>query len=262
MTPGSYPTFTPGANEQRPGTITRQTGNWMTEGFTADSCIRVSNSRSNDGFWHISAVTATTLTVDGVGPFTAEAGDSAVTIEGGYRNSGNPGLTFASPTDANGSVTSTITRVQRQLGRRRVRVRSVGLVLFTLTQRRGAGDNDGDYVVLAVTATVLTVDAGPGLKDAGSGLQHHRLDPGLAGRTSRSTVADPTKQIAAARRRRWSSGPTQPSRAPSPAATAIGWAADLFAVGQLATIVPGTSDTGRSYEQGRLPDRRDQRRRP
>ena len=237
MTRGSYPTFTPGANEQVPGTITRQTGNWITEGFTADSFIRVSNSRSNDGFWHVSAVTATTLTVDGVGAFNPEAGDSAVTIEAGYANSGNPGLTFASTTDGNGGVTSTITRSSGSWVDDGFEFGQSLLVLFTLN-----AINDGDYVVLAVTDNVLTVDAGPGLKNQGPVFNTIVWAQGSPAGIP-MTAADPTKQIGP-RAVPLVFGTNGSQQGTITRGDGIGWAADLFAVGQLATIVPGTSDTG------------------
>ena len=237
MTRGSYPTFTPGANDSDPSTITRRTGNWITEGFTAGSFIRVSNSRSNDGFWHVSAVTATTLTVDDVGSVNPEAGDSAVTIEAGYANSGNPGLTFASTPDGNGGVTSTITRSTGSWVADGFEFGQSLLVLFTLN-----GINDGDYVVLDVTDDVLTVDAGPGLKNQGPVFNAVVWAQGSPGQIP-MTAADPTKQIGP-RAVPLVFGTNGSQQGTITRGDGIGWATDLFAVGQLATIIPGTSDTG------------------
>ena len=94
----SFPTFTPGQNAGDPGTITRRTGSWIDDGFTADSYIQVVNTTNNDGFWHVTAVTASTLTLDPVKAPTAEAGNSDVTIDGVFLNEGDPALTFAGQT--------------------------------------------------------------------------------------------------------------------------------------------------------------------
>ena len=116
------------------------------------------------------------------------------------------------------------------------------LVLFTPdTTGDGAGDNDGDYVVLAVTATTLTVDAGPGLTPQSpiTGVivwaQGSPADIPMV-------VADPTKQL-------------QPRDVSLDFATNVAqqgtitrgdggdWAADGFAAGQFATLTAGTDDT-------------------
>ena len=235
MTPGSYPTFTPGAFNGAPGTITRKTGDWLTEGFTADSYIRVSNSLSNDGFWHVSGVTATTLLVDGIGTFSQESGDSAVTIEAGHLNSGNPGLTFSSVPNGNGGVTSTITRSTGSWIGDGFEFGQSAWVLFTPDANGdGAGDNDGDYVVIGVTDLVLTVDAGPGLRPAGSGLQRHRLDSGLPGGHP-DRRRRPEQAARSHARSQLDFGTNAAGQGTITRSDGGDWSADLFAVGQLAT---------------------------
>ena len=144
----SFPTFTPGQNSGDVGTITRRTGSWIADGFTADSYIRVVNSTSNDGFWHITAITATTLTVDPATVLTAEAGNSDVTIEGVYLNEGDPALTFAGQS------------ITRATGSWIADGFVVGQTANIQSNPDASGVNDNGLTVLAVTDTTLTLDTG------------------------------------------------------------------------------------------------------
>lgn len=67
------------------GEITRSTGSWITDGFKVGAHVVVANSptSANNGTFHVTAITETTLTVNGATTLTAATGDTAVTFTGG-----------------------------------------------------------------------------------------------------------------------------------------------------------------------------------
>ena len=155
MAEGTLVTFVDGGAD--PDSITRAAddGSWIDDGFVANSTIRVTNSTSNNGFYKVTAVTATTLTLDAAAELTAEEGDSEVVIEAVIVPEGDPTLTLG------GEI------VIRAAGdwvadgfRRGQTVRIEGT---PDTDGDGEGDNDGEYALIDVTATTLTLDAGSGL---------------------------------------------------------------------------------------------------
>lgn len=157
MTPGARPTFVDGGTEAngtpRKGSITRAEGSWVADGFAAGTTILVTNTKSNNGFLRIIAVSATTLTIDPATRVHAEAGSSEVQIRTAVPMTGNPALTFAGSTvtRAGGSWLDDGFKVGKN-------------VRITGTSGAGPlttdGPNDGEGAVTAVTATVLTLDSG------------------------------------------------------------------------------------------------------
>ena len=160
MAEGTLVTFVDGGAD--PDSITRAAddGSWIDDGFVANTTIRVTNSTSNNGFFKVTAVTATTLTLDAAEELTAEVGDSEVVIEAVIVPAGDPTLTLG------GEI------VIRAAGdwvadgfRRGQTVRIEGT---PDTDGDGEGDNDGEYALIDVTATTLTLDAGSGLVNQAS----------------------------------------------------------------------------------------------
>lgn len=70
-----------------PDTITRSTGNWITDGYVIGGRVEVSNAEDagNNGTFEITAITSTVLTVTGV-TFTVNANDTTATFAADYRN--------------------------------------------------------------------------------------------------------------------------------------------------------------------------------
>ena len=62
-----------------------------------NNTIRVINSTSNNGFYRVTAVTATTLTLDASAELTAEPGDSEVVIEAVVVPDWRPGTDVRTP---------------------------------------------------------------------------------------------------------------------------------------------------------------------
>ena len=153
MAEGTLVTFVDGGDD--PDTITREEGSWIDDGFVPDTTIRVSNSASNNGFFKVTGVTATTLTLDAAAELTAEEGDSEVVIEAVIVPEGDPTLTLGAQIvirDAGDWLDDGFRRGQT------VRIEGT-----PDTDGDGEGDNDGEYALIEVTATTLTLDAGPGL---------------------------------------------------------------------------------------------------
>lgn len=73
-------------------TITRATGSWITDGFSAGQSISVTGSSDNNNIFLVASVSATVLTLDETASLTDEAGVSGVTIV--TSGAGGNGLDF------------------------------------------------------------------------------------------------------------------------------------------------------------------------
>jgi hypothetical protein len=118
-------------------TITRDTGSWVTDGFTAGDYVRVTGSVSNNVSGKITAVTATVLTFDTT-DLSAETLDTATTA--GVRVTAEPSVVIA------GAGPSTLTRNRGSW------VADGFAVGDEIT-----ADGSTYYTVTGVTSSVLTV---------------------------------------------------------------------------------------------------------
>jgi len=121
-------------------TITRASGSFVTDGFTAGDYIRVTGSVSNNVSGKITNVTATVLTLD-----TTDLAAETVTNGTGVRITGEPSFIFD-----NG--TKTITR-------NRGSWTADGFLNGDVITVDGTASNDGTYTITTLSATVITCSA-------------------------------------------------------------------------------------------------------
>ena len=147
------------ANPDAPDTIERDQGSWFDDGFQVGQTIQIAGSLHNDGFFHIAAITDLVMTLAAGEALTTEYATSEVQIDGVVLMTGTPDLTFATATVPG----DTVDQITRSTGDWVADGFKVGQTISLCTRQTdgtcGTGVNDGDYTVLAVSATVLTVDA-------------------------------------------------------------------------------------------------------
>ncbi len=138
-------------------TITRSAGSWLADGFRAGQYLTIEGSAENDGTYRIAEVTDLTL-------FLAEG--EALINETLTRHAMSGSLTFAD----NGAAADTITRGSGSW-------LTDGFAAGQMIRVEGSGDNDGLYLIAAVTASTLTLVASDS------------LNPGTASSASVATIS-------------------------------------------------------------------------
>ena len=141
------------------GTITRSDagGDWRRQGFAVGQLVTVQGSARNDAAYLVTAVSATTLTVQGGSPLLAENAQAASVQAGGSVQAGDPESgsgwsdDFSAPSDFSGSSISLASGTWSGAYR-------AGRLLSV----SGAGAPDGVYRIVSVTGNTLTVDGAPG----------------------------------------------------------------------------------------------------
>ena len=120
-------------------TITRQDGSWIDEGFEKDRSITVSGSGGNDGTYTISSVEADVLTLTSADQLMDEGlvQNVSVTMDGTISRGAGPGNSWIEDGFQTGQIVM------------------IG----------GTDDNNGTFLIMAVTDEVLALDARAELED-------------------------------------------------------------------------------------------------
>ncbi len=126
-------------------TITRSSGNWIAEGFRAGQSIAISGTALNNGTWRIASLTATTLTLTPDAGLIGEVTGSGDVIAGPAMT-GAPTLTFDAVLQGQDTI-------ERSSGSWIADGFRPGMKIMV----KGSARNDGEYEIVDVTPTTLTL---------------------------------------------------------------------------------------------------------